>query len=272
MRNSQFAFAIQHSSHCLSVGDSHRIVCPACGGGSTNERSFSVTRTPDSFVYICFRGKCGIKGRIPVKPGLDEGEIVPEPRPIIYTPLDLIPMPESSVLEICGLPYLRPLRHEVYYEMAPEEGRLAWTIFAPDGTIRGYVRRAYDKRLPKAKLWFYPEMEPIGLSWHPAQGGRTYLYRGRWVLVEDIPSAIRLSDAGVYAIALLGLNVSSEKIGEIINHAEHICWALDADATQQAHDLCGKWTMFFDSSIIRPLKKDIKDMTEQELDDWVKNL
>ena len=43
-------------------GQYTRLLCPACKGGDSDDRAFSVKLEVDSAVWLCYRGKCGWTG------------------------------------------------------------------------------------------------------------------------------------------------------------------------------------------------------------------
>lgn len=51
----------------IALRGNHRIVCPLCRGGSTGERSMSLTGDRDGGVFYCFRAACGFKGQVGTK-------------------------------------------------------------------------------------------------------------------------------------------------------------------------------------------------------------
>ena len=83
--------------------------------------------------------------------------------------------------------------------------------------------------------------------------------------MEDIPSAVRAS-AHVNAVSLLGTGVGLGKAMEIAKYASRpIIVALDQDATSASFNIVKKYGLMWDTVIVLPLRKDIKDMNDKEL-------
>ncbi|KAF5192588.1 twinkle-like protein [Thalictrum thalictroides] len=49
-----------------TIGEYNRMICPQCGGGDSQEKSFSLYITPDRdmAMWNCFRGNCGWRGNV----------------------------------------------------------------------------------------------------------------------------------------------------------------------------------------------------------------
>ena len=231
-----------------------RTVCPACDGGSTNERSLSLTREGETILYNCFRAACGLHGAV----GGTRLVRTRLPRKVEVHPYtgELYP-PDDEWLEFLhDRQGFEEYHMDVSGVMIAEEGRCAYPIYDPMGRRRGYVLRSYDHRKPKA-LTRKDRAEPT-LSWYLRHGTEYVL------AVEDIPSAVRASKY-VDSVALIGTGVSPDALQELAAHRRNIVWALDADATEQAIKMNRQHGVFFDSSRVMQLTKDLKDMTEEEL-------
>jgi hypothetical protein len=86
------------------------------------------------------------------------------------------------------------------------------------------------------------------------------------VVVEDIPSAVRVSSNGVNAVALLGTLVNEAKALELRTYAPMpIVIALDQDATAKAFQIAHKYGLLWDGYKVLPLQRDFKDMTDEEI-------
>ncbi len=49
----------------MDIDDTIRTICPQCNGGSTKEKSFSISIDRDGILYNCYRSvNCGLKGVI----------------------------------------------------------------------------------------------------------------------------------------------------------------------------------------------------------------
>lgn len=89
------------------------------------------------------------------------------------------------------------------------------------------------------------------------------------IVVEDIPSANKM-DRYYPCVALLGTNLNAEKIEYLLNLGiRHVIIALDNDATRQAVRLARK---FMVSTSILPLQADLKDQTEEQLQEIARRL
>lgn len=243
----------------LEDGENRRVVCPACQGGSSGERSLSISREGGSTVWHCFRASCTQAG------GTSQGRKVVRTTPKQAAPKRLpnkvLPPNEEwreFLRETVGFDNDHLVAGRVY---VTDDGHVAYPIIGPMGERRGYVKRRYDGGSPKALT--YLEERP-GLSWYRNASPLPA------VLVEDIPSAIRAARYRT-AVALLGTNTTREGIAEIAAHCRSVVWALDADATVQAIRNCTRNAIWFDESSVMTLTKDLKDMTEEELNDRLRS-
>jgi len=247
----------------LEDGESVRIVCPQCGGGSTKERSLSVTRKEGAVLYKCFRANCGTEGARGDRTLLER----PKEKPNDDTPVDR----RSFNGTLCALSsaHLHTLSETVGFQewhiaksramYAPDEGRVAFPILDPLSRNRGWVLRSYSGAIPKA-LTRPDALNEATLSWyvHPRDGLR------RAVLVEDIPSAVRASKYRT-AVSLNGTGLSKLAIAELSAHVTRVTWALDNDASDLAVRQMRKYAVFFHSADVLLLSKDLKNMSEEEL-------
>jgi DNA primase len=88
------------------------------------------------------------------------------------------------------------------------------------------------------------------------------------VAVEDVFSALRLWQAGVNAVSLLGTSLTPTKMAELRRNAGTIVLVLDADAAGRAIDSALRFSIH-----VRALMgADIKDMTEEQLRLWIASL
>lgn len=85
------------------------------------------------------------------------------------------------------------------------------------------------------------------------------------MVVEDIPSAVRVSMCGVNAVALLGTILNIEKATEIAEFSGPVTLALDQDATEKSFHHARRWGLLWDEVQVLPLQKDFKDMTDEQI-------
>lgn len=241
----------------LQIGESKRTLCPSCGGGSTREKSLSVTRGEDNnLIWQCFRASCEESGRTGV-PTNSPTIITPtkaKPRKIFEGRTD--PLPDRLIEKVHILWGITNPPH--WYYTSEYGGRIAMSVRSPKYLHRGWVLRDVWNR-SQAKTLNFIEDNEVSLSWYKNHAQRPT------VLVEDIPSAIRAAKY-VNAVALLGTGIGLEKAQEIAQHATGpVVVALDQDATNQSFDLLYKYALLWDNPIILPLQKDLKNLTEEEL-------
>lgn len=240
-------------------------ICPACEGGSTKERSFSVSRRGGVLRYRCHRASCGFSGT----------NTTASPHRGSVT------QPNTSGSSIKGYVPSLPINEATARFLAAKfnipaaDFRLAgvrWTgeandrygrrvcypIDGPDSRKRGESYRSYVGAVPKNIIHFGTE-DAIALAWYKWKRASKSL-----VIVEDQVSAIKLAPY-LHAVALLGTNLSEAKVEEIREEGyDHIHLALDNDATMEAVKAQLKWQHRLPQLCVRGLAKDIKDMNDEE--------
>lgn len=261
----------------LAPGESVRMGCPFCLGEG---KTFSLTKTEDgALLYNCYRANCTAKGVLGHSTALLSAD---RRRPRIVSPFDfeeyqseLTRLDEQA--RIVGVASFWHMPVDTWAKMGVMwhgfSSRLSLPIYGPDMSKRGYVQRIppwslstkYPKT-PKALTRLMNLSDPT-LGWGPS-----YALRGTVTVVEDIPSAFRLADAGIRAVALCGTHVSSDAAIELASNTDSIRWALDKDATRKAVEHCRDFRYMFRHSSVALLPKDVKDMTRQEVDEWVSSL
>ena len=261
----------------LDRGQSMRVVGPFCGGGSQGERSMSIKLDEETglVLYHCFRGNCeegsgvvgGMRSLVRTRPNAAAR----------FVPYDTSRMERRLHLHASALAMLLEwgIRPDSAYvsEWAVDEGsgRLGMSVWSPVHELRGYALRALDKdRVPKVVTGRLRNDQPFQ-CWQ-----RPYDQRGNSIMVvEDIPSSIRVAMAGLNCLALLGNTPSDDALEELASEARltdsEVVWALDADATTQALRLRQKYGMRGRSSVM-VLHKDFKNMTNREVGECLMNV
>lgn len=132
------------------------------------------------------------------------------------------------------------------------------SIRSPKYLHRGWVLRDIYNRSDVKALSFIDEGEE-GISWYKNHVGAAT------IIVEDIPSAVRASSV-INAVALCGTGVGLSRATEIAEHAQNgILVALDQDATAESFRIARKWSLLWGDVAVIPLKRDIKNMDETEV-------
>ena len=248
----------------LEPGETTRVECVTCHGGSP---TLTITRKDDgAIVWNCYRASCEDRGARGGQGGVFRAAAKERTMPTSHPydkPLRPLSDDEYALLRAkIGWDDWHCVASGVRY--APEDDRFAMPIYGPTGRRRGYVLRDYTG-LVRTKTLTRMENDEPHISWYRHKPGRTT------VIVEDIPSAVRAA-AYVNAVALCGTGCGPEYALEIASHAHSVVWCLDADATELAMRWQRKYSMMFQSSSVRPLEKDMKDMTEAELSNFMEGL
>jgi len=235
----------------LSEGETLRIICPACSGGSDSEKSLSITRN-EGLVWQCYRATCGVKGATHSATSGREKSVKAE-NPTWEGTTHEIPLKVAERIK-----YLWGITDPPnWYWTTDFGGRVAMSVRSPSDTHRGWVLRAIGQGQRTKVLNFMEKRE--SLSWY-----KTHPHAPT-VLVEDIPSAVR-GARYTNTVALLGTGVGSSRAKEISQHATGpVIVALDQDATNQSFQIARKWGLLWGDVKVLPLIKDLKNLQEEEL-------
>lgn len=250
-----------------------RIVCPFCQGGSTGERCMSIVRTAAGDVkYICHRSNCGIVGRSNT-PNSVVAESAQPPRPI--RPVRLGAIPEKLYDNIWykwSIP--RSLVKALGWKWDDTSNRLAMTVYGPTGSLRGLVLRTLEPDVTPKVLNVQWEQDSTFLAWHKADDVWGP-HRGV-VLVEDIPSAVRVAELGIYthAVSLNGTHISDSIVEELRSNCAsgEIILALDEDASEKALEYARKLNLVLGRIRVILLMRDFKDMSDKEAKACLRNV
>lgn len=258
-----------------------RMVCPACSGGSSRERSMSVWEINDGIYATCHRASCTagttqllshnhVTSDTPkdIKPkrsyGRDEwvktkvffGNGLSSP--ITYEEND------AEVVNdyLQGYAAFRDNANDVprKFIVGHDDGNIYLPMYDAAGKERGVIVKPDTSTGPKSLTYTY-DSDYDGMSWYlrPDHMARPEIY-----VVEDGLSAIALYMAGVDAVSLNGTLLNDGRIWSLLNskHVAHLC--LDADATGKALYYANRYRTSCNIGV-RRLVRDIKDMTMKEV-------
>lgn len=248
---------------------SKREVCPACKGGSSKEKTFSVTRRDDLLLWNCFRASCPCSGYVSCDSGLARKDFSPRKRTRVQVATEELGeeltlylsgrfgVPDSS-LSLADLSWTGECGNAY-------ERRVAYPIYGPDSRPRGAVFRSYEGRTPKSLTQLNDGA--LGMAWYKWVRSSKIL-----VLTEDQMSAIKLAPH-YHAAALLGTELTDAKVAELRSqNYERIYLALDRDATMEALRSQHRLRNELPNLLVLPLPKDVKDMDEQDLTNLLRRL
>lgn len=234
-------------------------LCPACEGGESRERTFSVSRRDGKLFWNCHRATCDCRGSEASGSHSHGGTAtqIPHSRGVVgRTILRQSSMVDEEVRAYLASRYCIEDRHISKYEIGwdNDTNRLCLPVKDVQGERLGCVLRALDSRKPKTLT----HTEQGAISWHV-----NHTTPGV-IIVEDQFSAIRASDY-LTSVALLGTNLNDERVEEIKKaNLGPVYLALDADAWQVAVRYAIKYRSTLKPQLLR-LAKDIKDQTDEEL-------
>lgn len=268
--------AIRIEGMGLSIGENATTQCPFCGGSSRNRESLSISRTDTGLLYNCYRASCPAKGFISSNPS-EITKHVPQPkrksRP--YTKATtLLPEIVSQWLDKSFAISEDTTRAEGW-RWNPDEQRIVMPIRDSYHHVIGH----------NSRYWSDLDAGNVGIG-----GGKSITYwnnpdvaklhvpmatgiSGNVVLVEDMPSAVRLAQ-DYNCIALLGTHLTAEMAATLAAmRYDNVIFALDADATAKALKLKNQWSFYFLRTTVLPLPgPDIKDMSILEYNEFLERL
>lgn len=235
----------------------NQVPCPWC----KRNKSFSVTKRGNGYVYVCHRASCHKAGWFRGSISDSGGTRAPVRRkftPKLY-PYSLARVEKEWDAFLVETYAFRPgLADRMGWRYSPETGRLAIPVKSPVGETRGYIARAFDGREPKTIP--YRGVDAPWIGWCGDSNG------GPVVVVEDLVSALKASSY-FRAVALLGINLNEEKVFEIVEQSRDVVICLDRDASAAAYKYAKRYALFGNFRVV-PLSKDIKDMSTDELLEW----
>lgn len=256
-----------------------RMVCPVCEGGSTHERSMSVQvddKNPTVLWATCFRGTCDVSSMRINGTTMHVTTMGREVAPTEWAYNgDLFPLcaregdnPGARMVD-ARWPWLlkHSSEHDIRY--APELEAVMFPVFDAAGiTCHGWVPKALAHGRSLKHMRFVEPGYTAG-AWYGDAAPDDIIF------VEDCLSAVRIASAGytVMGVALLGTYLSPAAIAEA--RAEfpeaRLHLALDADATRAALRQAIKFRSMVEIAVHR-LYRDIKDCTDEEVDEFLSNL
>jgi len=240
----------------LSDGHSRRMNCPSCG----HKNTFSVTNNNGGLMWNCFHADCTVRGRTDRKLTRDTSDnilAILSKNTHKQTPsCPDVPFEKpkcwSRQISPKGLDYVDSVNtsgryDDIYYDVRHK--RLVYAIRDKDGKLVDGAGRTLIGARPK---WY---------RYGNYRGGFQIGTSKVAVVVEDIPSAISISD-WCTGYALLGTALRDEHIADLVEY-DRVIVALDRDATDKALTMMRTLNTLVPSGILM-LDKDLKSMGEDE--------
>lgn len=269
----QLKYEIELDYSGLGEGEtSSGLLCPACKGGASEEKSLNVSRRDGVLLWFCHRASCGFSGRSgAAAAGSGEGRGSKEKRKPYY--IRTTPLGEevtrllaeryritSKDLELAGFEWTGE-------GVGVYARRVHMPIFGPDSRKRGANLRSYEGKQPRALIQMYSD-EEVPQCWYKWKRKSKVL-----LLVEDQVSAVRAAK-DFHVVALLGTTLSNAKVQEIVlNHEyEHVLICLDQDATYTAIRTQLRLRNTIKGLLMKGLGKDIKDFDDEEYAKFVQEV
>lgn len=251
---------------------SEHIVCPACQGGGSGEKSLLIWCDPGKVVARCYRVKCSfftIVGDTAPRPVTTKPKrkrtdasklraVVPVPGDVQEYLHELFPWLQEGAFAANG----------VMWE--DEQERVLIPITSLSGKSEGYIARKYpsmcldnrNREGPKAKAWFWPDVEDPTCTLVPRQHITDTL-----VLAEDYWSALRISGQ-VPCIALSGTSIGTSAWASMMHRGIlRVVMVFDADAVAKASKIVQDYGLLFKSISMVPLSgADPKDLDDSDFE------
>lgn len=253
----------------LTRDQSKRTLCPVCKGGNSGEKSFVYSRdSGGTGYYICFRASCGVRGQVggigPAQP-----DDHPASKPIAFNRV-LQPLTPYQREYFVGKFGYTPGRDMFYCN---EMGMFAHKIMGPLGEHRGWILKSYGA-YPQSLS--YPSTNDPWQGWFspnvtvPEREDRIDK-TGVVLIVEDVNSARKVSDAGFDSVALLGTNLNWDKAMEIAEWSRDVILALDKGTMAVMQGYRERYSTLFDQVTIWSLEEDLKYVTRRRIREGVLN-
>lgn len=235
----------------LPEGYTTRGICPKCAGGQSRESSLAVSKgTSGRTFYKCFRAKCNWGGTI--QSGISIADKIVLPSKLIRVfdrPVEQLD--EQQVRWYREKFGVSPDKDTSY---CPDIDMYAYKVYGPDGETRGYHLRSYVSGAAVRALNYNHRDAPF-ISWYSPKEPQI----GGVVIVEDIPSARKVSTCGITSVALLGCSLDFERAYEIASKCEgFVILALDRGTLPIQISYRQKYEPLWGSVEIWQLQEDLK--------------
>jgi len=242
----------------VAPGTSQRFDCPECGGKNT----LSVTHNGTETLWNCYKASCELKGRGGMRLTLDnaadfltiykvaEKDVVePFVKPHTWK------SPDKKSRDFFDSVYTTGRYDELYHDI--KRNRAVYPIRDRHGVLVDGVGRTLEGARPK---WY---------RYGSYKGGFVCGRGDVAVVVEDVPSAISISD-WVVGYALMGTSCREEHIDEL-KHYKRVVVALDHDATDKALSVASKICKYTEADYYI-LSQDLKAMGEEERETTIRSI
>ena len=247
--------SLSQAKQTLDGMDNWRGDCLDCGGKNT----LSISNVMGEIKWFCFKAHCKTKGRGNVRRTIDE--IVESMRGIDHE-LNRIPFEtppyftdmNSTLRSTRFFNFLTAIgmkdRVECRYD--PKQNRAVFLIRRGLHVVDA-IGRSLNKALPK---WF-----------RYGHSGQSFMLNDgdTCVVVEDIPSAITVGAAGYASMALLGTNLTTLDIKDLIGY-NNIIVALDPDAHSKGVAMASRLDAYSNAKAVL-ISDDLKYFNPNEIED-----
>jgi hypothetical protein len=247
-------------------------LCPKCDGGASHETAMSVGRSAHGLWWKCHRATCDFVGNEKFSGGSVTANADVKSPFIRQFKREQIPFAlEEALFNLYSIDGDTMERAKWAYT-ANYDGhgaRVIFPIFDPHGAIRGEVFRSYSGDQPKTFTVSFDTNQQMTCWYRYKKYGRVL------VIVEDIPSALRIAQDGkIDSLALLGTVLNYERIKEIREQEYDRVWlCLDNDASYKSI----KYKLLYDTDLPCMLVKtlegpDVKDMSYAQFETFIKEV
>ena len=187
-------------------------------------------------------------------------------RPFTYATTPLPPLVLSILEEKYNLGEEDFVRRNIKW--CEELESIMYPCYDFDGSLTGIVtKRLFGKVGVSKSLLFWDNTPPSYYISRKSTDTFPYIDKSTSVwLVEDCLSSMRLYNAGLYSVALLGTHLTESLAVELSKRFSGLVVCLDPDATVKAAAIAANHRLLFDRVKIVVPKKDPKDLSRKELE------
>jgi hypothetical protein len=261
----------------LEVGQSQRIRCPFCHGGTQGERSMVISRTGEGVLFNCHRAGCltgrGFEGasaatlstadRIKKAAVTYDGETLPlENKDLEYFRDRFEIIAGGDWDDIVGRYIFRTEEDEYLFPIIDRGHIRGYNVRQPSwGGSPAAPRKGRPGR-PRSRVFMENQLPAQSTYAGPELRAGRFLERKHVVLVEDQLSAMKVAQLDViaYGVALMGTDLNVERVREIAMLRPDVVYlAFDADATSLAFKHAREFGLAFPKVRVVILEKDLKD-------------